>query len=139
MRAIDKYTWVDYEEGLKSYLGISDFSEDFLLKLWLSSASEDMDSFLGWYFTDKNGDLQDTTPDSGDFPSYLDLGLYEYVRALRERHQRTTSIGVMVVKTGALSESYGSSLDFSIGIKLARAVAYPLWVRSKVNLLLGPN
>jgi len=116
--AVSTYTWAEYKTDIKSYLGISGDDEDTELTVWLTAAAEDFDDFTNNTFVDDAG--EDIT-----HPTKVWLGIAEWVRAARERHQWTVSSGIKSVRTGALSESYG---DRTQAIALARAAAYPWWV-----------
>jgi hypothetical protein len=91
---------LDDRRDLRVYLGIKpeDDSEDAVLQPWFESAITKGDLYLENPFTD---DLGADLP----FPEPVRVGVWEYVKALRERHD--SQAGVVSVKTGQLSETRG--------------------------------
>ena len=125
--AASTYTWALTGVALKAYLGVSGSTEDTNLTLWLASASEDCDDFVGAdAFVDDDG--VDIT-----HPTKIRLGIYEWVKAFRAWYQTRTA-GIASVRTRSLSESYNGAE----GAAIARAAARDLWQASMTDVsLLG--
>lgn len=113
--------------ALKSYLGIDKAltTEDFKLEQWFNTAIEKGDLYLDNDFTDDDGN--DIT-----FPETVRLGVWEYVKSLKERHEKEA--GLKSVRTGQLAEAYAFDGN---GAMIALASAIHFWFCFKSNPLLG--
>jgi hypothetical protein len=114
--AKETYTWADYGELLKAYLGVTDSSEDVNLEDWLASAAEDCDDYTGNLFVDSDG--VDIT-----HPVKIKTGVFEWVRVFRQWYRDNKTAGATMVKTGPLQENYGPRE----AVEAAREIAYVLW------------
>ncbi len=125
--AAETYTFATYGAALKAYLGLTGSAEDAFLTLWLASAAEDCDDFVGpTAFEDDDGvDIA--------HPTKIRVGIYEWVGAMRAWRARAGQAGLASVSTGNLSESYSADKE---GARLARAVAASFWGASVVDVSL---
>ena len=135
--AASKFTWADFEDPLKSFLGVSGDTEDDNLQLWLAAAAADLDLVAGWYYTDPvTEELVDETPTDPSANALLKIGIFVWVQAIRALHNSPATTGITAVKTGALSESYGKGA--LTGYLQARRSALPLWGSAIHNLITAP-
>ncbi len=113
--------------ALKDYLGIApeDTGEDGRLEPWFNSAILTGDLYLENPFTD---DLGVDLP----FPDTVRVGVWEYVKALRERYD--SQAGLTSVKTGMLAETRGL---MGIAGGIAFLAAKKFWFPYKLTPLLG--
>jgi len=124
-RIADSYPWPDARSDLKSYFGIApeDTADEAKLRLWFLTAVDSAELYVDKDFVDSAG--ASIAP-----PAAITVGIYEYVRALRDSDQRAS--GVKAVKTGQLAETYAQD---GIKGKLALLAALPFWRPYKRDLL----
>lgn len=115
------YLWADHKAAIRVFVGLAsdDDSEDTNLGLWFDAAVAACDNFVRWTWVDS--DDADVTHGSG-----VKLGIYEYIRALRDHYKRGNVLGVTQRRTGALAENYGGG-GLLTGADLALRAARPHW------------
>lgn len=106
--------------ALTGYLG-SASGEDDRIVLWFAAAIEAADNYMAADFVD--ADDVDIDP-----PTETVIGVYEYVKALREYYPR--GAGVAEVKTASLGEKYRDQ----VGAMAAYHAAIPYWKPWKTDL-----
>ncbi len=113
--------------ALKAHLRIApeDKSEDANLEKWLNTAIQQLDIWLDNPFVDDAGD-------DVALPEAVCLGVFEYVKVLRERYPKQA--GTTSVKTGQLAETYGKG-GKSGALALASALAQ--MPGHKISMLLA--
>lgn len=128
--AADTYTWLLFEDTLKTHLGLTgDDTEDDNLELWLAAAAEDCDNFTGNTFTDDAGDPI-------THPSSIKLGIIEWVMAFRSWSDPDRNAGATEVSTGPLREKFQGGNAGTDARTLAHAAAAPHWYPSKIDISL---
>ena len=114
----------DDQRDLRRYLGLApeDKSEDRSLEPWFRLAVLQGDLWLANDFKDAAGiDL--------GLPESVRVGVWEFVKSLRERSRKIS--GVKSVKTAQLAESYA---DQGISGLAGLAAAIPYWQPYKTDL-----
>jgi hypothetical protein len=115
--------------AVQNYLGLSvPPDDDALVQLWWAAALDDCDQYVGWDWTDDDGN-------DVDHDSMVLIGLLEWTKTMKAFYERAAGPGVGMVKTGPFQENYRLDL---VGTELCRQIAYPFWQPSKHDLsLLG--
>jgi hypothetical protein len=140
MALVDRITWGTDESNLREYLGV-DTGEDLQLQLWLEAAVEEADLYL---CPDTFQDAE--TGDDLPIPSKVYLGIYEWVRVLRNTVSTNVAEGPTVgaaksIKTGDNTITYDAAgvLEWTQGsarTDAARA-AQVHWCSLRPDPLLG--
>lgn len=116
--AVDTYTFAAVGADLKTYLGISDDSEDTNLTLWLDAAARQCDNLL------KGEDFIDDDDNDVAHPAGIKLGIFEWVRAFRTWFQSNRQADLTQKTTGPLRETYRAD---QVGALLATNAAAHHW------------
>lgn len=138
--AVATFTWANFKDQLKAYLGLTgDASEDVQLELWLGAAAQDLDDLAQWYFVDADGDTVDDTPTDPSTNASWTLGIYEWVKAFRAAYSSPVTDGAKSVKTGVLQENYQGGDSGMAANNLARQAALPHWYTAIRQPLRAPQ
>lgn len=133
-RSTEVYTWSLVGDELKSFIGIHTTNEDAKLQLYLGTAAEQCEKFLGRYYVDTDGTIHDDTL-TEPHPFSIKQGVFEFVRVMREVARRAP--GLLSKVTDRESESYGPSGGDMVSQALS--VSEPLWIDWKFRILNFSN